>query len=91
MLLQNESQEKTGCLLRSLLSSFLFGEESIIVAPKASLNNGRISFLLFVNDFPEAHETLTLHFSHDVKMVSLRTQNMNLHSRRIAVLDWSQK
>ncbi len=87
MFLRKESQEKTGCLLRGLLASFLFFEESIIVAPKASLNDGRISLLLFVNDL----EALTLLFAHDVKMVTLRTQNLNLHSRLIAAWGWSQK
>ncbi len=41
---------------------FLFGDESAIVAPKASLNDGGISFLLFVNDLPDALEALTLLF-----------------------------
>ncbi len=77
--------------LSSLLSSFLFGEENAIVAPKASPNDGGISLLLFVNDLPDALEALTLLFTHDVKMVTLRTQNLNLHSRLIAVRDWSHR
>ncbi len=81
----------TGCPLRGLLASFLFFEESIIVAPKASLNDGRISLLFFVNDLPGALEALTLLFTHDVKMVTLRTQNLNLHGHLIAVWDWSHR
>ncbi len=91
MLLRNESQEKTGCPLRSLLASFLFSGESIIVAPKTSLKDGRTSFLLFVNDPPDALEALSLLFTHDVKMVTLRIQNMNLYSRLVTAWDWSQK
>ncbi len=64
---------------------------SIIVALKASHNDGRISLLLFVNDLPDALEALTLLFTHDVKMVTLRTQNLNLHSSLIAVWDWSHR
>ncbi len=73
------------------MSSFLFSGESIIVAPKASFNDGRTSFLLFANDLPDALEALLLLLTHDVKMVTLRTQNMNLHSRLVTVWDWSQK
>ncbi len=48
-------------------------------------------FRLFVNDFPNALEALKLLFVGDVKMVTPRTQNMNLHSSLIAAWGWSQK
>ncbi len=48
-------------------------------------------FLLFVNDLPDAIEALTLLFVDIVKMVTPRTQNMNLHNCRIAAWDWSQE
>ncbi len=40
---------------------------------------GPLRFLLFVNDLPGALETMTLLFADAVKMVTRRTQNMNLH------------
>ncbi len=39
-----------------------------------------IVFLLFVNDLPDALEALTLLFADDVKMITWRTQNINLLS-----------
>ncbi len=48
-------------------------------------------FLLFVNDLPDVLETLTLLFADDVKMVTRRSQNMNLHSSLTAAWDWSKK
>ncbi len=36
-------------------------------------------FLLFVNDISDILEALTLLFAGDVKMVTRRTQNTNLH------------
>ncbi len=47
-------------------------------------------FLLFVNDFPDVLEALTLLFADYVKMVT-RTQDMNLHSSLAATWDWSKK
>ncbi len=41
---------------------------------------GPFLFLLFVNDLPDVLETMTLLFANDVKMVTWRTHNMNLHS-----------
>ncbi len=41
-------------------------------------------FLLFVNDLPDALETLTMLFADDVKLVTPWTQNMNLHISLIA-------
>ncbi len=52
---------------------------------------GSLLFLLFVNDPPDALKALKLLFMHDIKMVTLRTQNLNLHSRLIAAWGWSQK
>ncbi len=40
---------------------------------------GPLLFLLFVNGLPDVLETLTLLFADDVKMVTRRSQNMNLH------------
>ncbi len=50
-----------------------------------------ILFLLFVNDLGDALEALTLLYADDVKMVTPRTQNMNLHSALISAWDWSKK
>ncbi len=50
---------------------------------------GPLVFLLFVKDLLNAFEALTLLFADDVKMVTARTQNMNLYSSLIAVTDWS--
>ncbi len=36
-------------------------------------------FLLFMNDIPDILESLTLLFEDDVKMVTRKTQNTNLH------------
>ncbi len=51
----------------------------------------KVLFLLFVNDSPDVIETMTLLFADDVKMVTRRTQNMNLHSFLTAAWDWSKK
>ncbi len=50
-----------------------------------------LPFRLFVNDPPDALEALTLLFVDDVKMVTRRTPNINLHSSLIAAWDWSKK
>ncbi len=47
--------------------------------------------LLFVNDLPDVLETMTLLFADDVKMVTRRSQSMNLHSSLTAAWDWSKK
>ncbi len=52
---------------------------------------GPLLFLLFVNDLPDALEALTLLLADAVKMVTRRTQNMNLHSSFIAEWDWWKK
>ncbi len=48
-------------------------------------------FLLFVNGLPDVLETLTLLFADDVKMVTRRSQNMNLHGSLTIVWDWAKK
>ncbi len=40
---------------------------------------GPLLLLISVNDLPDVHEALMLLFANDVKMVTPRTQNMNLH------------
>ncbi len=45
---------------------------------------GPLLFFLFMNDLLDALEVLTLLFEDDVKTVTSRTQNMNLHSYLIA-------
>ncbi len=52
---------------------------------------GPLLFLLFVNDLLDALNALTLLFADEVKMVTPRTQDMNLHSCLTAALNWSQK
>ncbi len=44
-------------------------------------------FRLFVIDLPDAPEALTLLFAGDVRLVTPRTQNMNLHSSLTAAWD----
>ncbi len=50
---------------------------------------GTLLFLLFVNDLPNVLEALALLFPDDVKKVTRRTQNMNLHNSLIAAWDLS--
>ncbi len=52
---------------------------------------GTLLFRRFVNDLPDAHGALTLLFADDVKVVTPRTQNMNLHSSFSVALDRPQK
>ncbi len=52
---------------------------------------GPLLFLLFVNDLPDALETLTLLFADDVKMVTRRSQSMNLRNSLTAAWVWSKK
>ncbi len=40
---------------------------------------GPLLFLLVVNDLPDALESMTVLFADDVKMVTRRSQSMNLH------------
>ncbi len=51
---------------------------------------GPLLFLLFVNDLPDVLETMALLFADDVKMVTRRSQSMNLHSSLTAAWDWSK-
>ncbi len=52
---------------------------------------GPLLFLLFVNDLPDVLETMTLLVADDVKMVTRRSQSMNIHSSVTAAWDWSKK
>ncbi len=52
---------------------------------------GPLLFLHFVNDLPDVPEALTLLFAEDVKMVTRRSQSMNLRSSLTAARDWSKK
>ncbi len=58
--------------------------------PQGSVT-GPILFLFFVNALPDVLEALTLLFADDFKMVTRRTQNMNLHSSLTAAWDWPKK
>ncbi len=49
---------------------------------------GPLLFLLFVNGLPDVLEALTLLFADDVKLLTRRTQNMNLHSSLTAAWDY---
>ncbi len=44
-----------------------------------------------MNDLPDVLKALTLLFADDVKLVTRRTQNMNLHSSLTVALDWLKK
>ncbi len=52
---------------------------------------GPLLFLLFVNDLPDVLVTLTLLFADDVKMLTRRSQSMNLHSSLTGAWDWLKK
>ncbi len=52
---------------------------------------GPLLYLLFVNDLPDVLEALTLLFADDNKMITRRSQSMNLHSSLTAAWDWSKK
>ncbi len=45
---------------------------------------GRLLILLFVNDLPDALQALTLLFADDFKVITPRTENINLHRSLIA-------
>ncbi len=50
---------------------------------------GPLLVFLFANDLPEVLEALTLLFVDDVKMVTWRSQSINLHRSFTAAWDWS--
>ncbi len=52
---------------------------------------GPLVFLILVNDLTDVLEALTPLFADDVKVVTRRTQSMNLHSSLTAAWDWSKK
>ncbi len=52
---------------------------------------GPLMFRLFVNDVPDVLGTLTLLFADDAKMVTRRSQSMNIHSSLTVAWDWSKK
>ncbi len=58
--------------------------------PQGSLI-GPLLFLLFVNELPNVLETMTLLFVDDVKMVTRRSQSMNLDHSLTVAWDWSKK
>ncbi len=60
------------------------------VAPQGYMKD-QLLFLLFVNDFPDVIEALTLLLGDNVKMVTRRTQKMCLHGSLTAAWDWSKK
>ncbi len=52
---------------------------------------GPLPFLFFVNDLPDVLETMTLLSADDVKMVTRRSQSMNIRSSLTAAWDWLKK
>ncbi len=52
---------------------------------------GSLLFLLFANDLPHVLETMTLLFADNVKMVTRRSQSVNLHSSVTVAWDCSKK
>ncbi len=60
------------------------GEHSMGISVRSGVPQGsvigQLMFLLSLNDLPGVIETLTLLFADDVKMVTQRSQSMNLHS-----------
>ncbi len=52
---------------------------------------GPLLFLLFMNDLSDVLETMTLLFADDVKMVTRRSQSLNLRSSLTAAWNWSKK
>ncbi len=52
---------------------------------------GALLLLLFVNDLPDVLEIMTLLFTDDVKMLTRRSQSMNLYSSLNGAWDWSKK
>ncbi len=59
-------------------------------APQGSVI-GSLLFLLSVNDLPDVLEALTLLLADDVKMMTRRSQSMDLHSSLTIAWDWSKK
>ncbi len=87
-----------------MIEAYLFGRVSSVhvegelsrnIPVRSGISQGSVIgpllFLLFVNDLLDALKSLTLLFADDVKMVTPRTQDMNLHSSLTAALNWSQK
>ncbi len=71
------------------------GEQRVAISMHSDFPQGSVIgpllFLLFVNDLPDALEALTPPFAIDIKLVTPRTQNVNLNSSHTAVWDWSKK
>ncbi len=70
--------------------SFRFLGDRDSGAPQGSVI-GPLFIFLFVNDLPDAHKALMLLFVDDVKIVTRRTQNMNLYNYLTVAWDWSKK
>ncbi len=81
--------------IRSHLKVHVGGEHSGAIPMHSGVPQGSVIgpllFLLFVNHLPDVLETMTLLFADDVKVVTQRSQSMNLHSSLTAVWDWSKK
>ncbi len=71
------------------------GEHSGAIPVRSGVPQGPVIcpllFLLFVNDLLDILEALALLFADDVKLVTWRSQSMNLHSSLTAAWDWLKK
>ncbi len=67
------------------------GKHSGAIPTHSGVPQGSLLFLLLVNALPDVLDTLTLLFADDVKMVTRRSQSMNLRSSLTAAWDWSKK
>ncbi len=73
---------------------YVWGELSGLISMRSGIPQGSVIcsvFLTFVNDLLGALEALSLIFADNAKMVTRRTQSINLHSFLTAAWDWSQK
>ncbi len=72
------------CPFRGVLKVYVGGEISGAIPVRSGIQQGPLIgpllFFLFFKRFPDDLEALMLLFADDIRMVTFRTQNMNLHS-----------